>query len=207
MNKINSLGNNYSDGNNRSHGNNYSDGNNWSHGNNHSYGNNCSHGNNYSHGNNCSFFLNNCHGTHYSALCIDKDGIAYMVLNQQMTEVTARTFINKLREISGEWLPYQTNYFEMKEKGWHKEYKDTNEYVEPDDDDSKLNIVRYQKAWSTCQKKKEIIALIKETKELDTAKALKTFEEITGIKDEEEIEEITMEELCKILGKIVKIKK
>ena len=111
-----------------------------------------------------------------------------MVLNQQMTEDTAKTFINKLREIIGGWLPYQTNYSDMKEKGWHREYKDTNEYVEPDDDDSKLNIVRYQKAWSTCQKKKEIIALIKETKELDTAKALKTFEEITGIKDEEEIE-------------------
>ena len=66
---------------------------------------------------------------------------------------------------------------------------------------------KYARTQPVSRMKKEIIALIKETKELDTAKALKTFEEITGIKDEEEIEEITMEELCKRLGKTVKIKK
>lgn len=193
-----SYGNNHSDGNNWSYGNNHSNGNNWSYGNNWSDGNNHSNGNSYSHGNNhsdgnnnsygndCSMFLFNCRGSYKSVLCKDQRGIAYMVLNQQLSEEDSEDFQKKLTEIIDHWLPYTTNYTELKEKGWHTEYNEDNEYVSDEIsgevyEDAPPYTKQYHYAWSKCPKKQEIIDLIKFCKYLDTEPALKVFTKITGI--------------------------
>jgi hypothetical protein len=124
----------------------------------------------------------NCFGTHRSVLCKDKQGIANMVLNQQVTEKEATSFTDKIKDILDGWLPYVTNYCELKDKGWHTEYNKDNKYVtEEMSDDEEPYTKQYHLAWSKCPKKEEIIKLIKDTKYLDTEPALQVFKEITGI--------------------------
>ena len=170
-----------SDSNNRSNGNNRSDGNNWSD------------GNNYSNGNNCSLFLLECRGTHKSILCKGLRGIAYKVLNQQLTKEQSKDFYEKLTGLLNGWLPYVTNYRELKEKGWHAKYDEKNEYVnEKIKDDEEPYTKQYHHAWSSCPKKNELIALIKSCEYLNVTEALKVFTEITGIKMDEPEETIVV---------------
>src|SRR3990167_6989009 len=193
---VNSYGNNNSNGNNYSRGNNNSNGNNYSRGNNYSDGNNCSDGNNW------SYFLFDCRGSHKSILCIGKRGIANMVLNQQLTNEQSKDFWQKLKDIRNGWLPYTTNFCEMKDKGWHKEYDEKNEYVsEKMKNDETPYLKQYHHAWESCPVKQEIIDLIKSCEYLKTDEALDVFTQITGIPtDHTDIVEMTLEEVAKLKG-------
>lgn len=107
-----------------------------------------------------------------------------MVLNQQLSKENSKDFYERLISIIGDWLPYVTNYCELKDKGWYTKYDDNNEYVSEEIVDcSDLSLKQYHHAWSKCPYKKEIVELIKSAKYLDINSALKVFEEVTGIKD------------------------
>ena len=187
-----SYGNYHSYGNYSSYGNYYSDGNYNSDGNYHSDGNSSSFGNYY------SCFNNKCKGVYISIFCKEKQGIANMVFNQQVSENKAVSIKKDILEILNGWLPYPTDYIERKKEGWHKEYKKTNKYV------SLIKDYTYQKAWESCPKKKELIEYIKSIKEIDTQKALEVFTDITGIKDEQSL--VGSEVEVKVNGKSYKAK-
>lgn len=105
-----------------------------------------------------------------------------MVLNQQLTKEDSLDFYNRIAEIRDGWLPFVTNYCELKEKGWYEKYDRSNQHVsEIIKDDEEPYTKQYHHAWSTCPVKNEIIALIKSCSYLKTDEALKVFEEITGI--------------------------
>lgn len=107
-----------------------------------------------------------------------------MVLNQQMTEKNSKDFYEKLIKIIGDWKPFTINYQELREKGWHQEFKRENSYVDENmKDEEEPYTQQYHLAWSTCPKKTEIINLIKTCGYFDLVPALETFKEITGIKD------------------------
>lgn len=129
-----------------------------------------------------------------------------MVLNQQLTEEKSDKFNNSLKSILEGWLPYTTNYIEIRKAGWDKEYREDNKYVEEFiKDTSSPYKKQYHDAWSRCPKKEEIIKLIKETAYLETEPALQIFKEITGINIEEQTEELTVDQICKELGRTIKI--
>lgn len=181
-----------------SHGNNRSCGNNWSNGNNESHGNNLSDGNNESH------FLHNCRGTHKSIFCYDKQGIAYMILNQQADEEKYNDFKSLLLDILDGFLPYTTTYLEREEDGWHTEYNEKNKYVEERvKDDGKPYPNQYHEAWSNLDQDKvsAIYDLIKNTDWLDTEPAIECFERITGL--EAQPDEYAYDKDGYIIGKIV----
>ena len=159
-----------------------SHGNSWSNGNNRSHGNSWSNGNNCSDGNSWSLFMFYCRGTHKSILCKDEEGIAYKVLNQQLTSVEQDDFYNKLSKIIGSWLPFVTNYCLLKDSGWHKKHDEKNEHIsEVVLGDKEPCTKQYHQAWVDCPHKEAIIKLIKSSAYLKTEGALKVFTEITGI--------------------------
>ena len=105
-----------------------------------------------------------------------------MVLNQQLTKEQSKDFWKKLIEIIKEWKPYTTNYCELKDNGWHKEYDEKNEYVSEKIKDNEIPYTKqYHHAWSSCPHKEVIINLIKSVDYLKTEEALKVFADITGI--------------------------
>ena len=117
--------------------------------------------------------------------CIDKRGIAYMVLNQQLTREQSKDFWEKVIELRKNWLPFVTNYCELKEKGWYKKYDEKNDYVSEKIEDMEAPYTKqYHHAWSTCPFKKELIELIKSCEYLDTIPALETLKLVTGIETE-----------------------
>lgn len=164
--------------------------------NNHSNGNNCSNGNNW------SMFLFNCKGNHKSILCKDKRGINYMVLNQQLSKENSKDFYINIIELFENWLPFVTNYCELKDKGWHQKWEESNKYVfEEIKDDDNFFLKQYHYAWSKFKKKKELIDLIKSTPYLKTDSALQTLKEITGIGvEEQEKLELTLDEVAEKFG-------
>ena len=104
-----------------------------------------------------------------------------MVLNQQLSKDDSKDFYERLTGIIGDWLPYVTNYCELKDKGWYTKYDEKNEYVtEEITDDEEPYLKQYHHAWSKCPKKTEIIELIKSCKYLETESSLKVFTEVTG---------------------------
>ena len=179
MENVNSKGNNWSDGNNFSDGNNESDGNNFSD------GNNWSNGNNFSDGNNRSIFLNNCKGTHKCIFCSDKNGISYEIFNQKFDEEKINVFKTKLSKLLDGWLPYTTNYIEMRKKGWHKKHNYDNVYVTESVKNETTNN-QYYDAWNKLcvDKKLSLFKLIRDTEWLPKDK-FEVLTMVTGLRESE----------------------
>jgi len=129
-----------------------------------------------------------------------------MVLNQQLTNDQSDDFYEKIIDIMDGWLPFVTNYCDLKDKGWHKKYDEKNEYVSGIiSDDEFPYLKQYHHAWSSCPKKKELIDLIRSCDYLDTVPALETLNQITGIdvhKTEDDEEATKAIALLEAKGKI-----
>jgi len=86
--------------------------------------------------------------------CKGLNWISHMVLNQQLTEYQYVDFV--------EWfdltLWYPTNYIEMKEKGWHKEYSEDNKYVSKKY--NKINYELYKAIYKDYPKKEELLKYV-----------------------------------------------
>lgn len=131
-----------------------------------------------------------------------------MVLNQQLEEGQLEDFSYGLVDLLDWFLPYTTNYLERKEAWWHKEYNNNNKYVEEEIEDTETPYTKqYHNARSKFTKKQSLIEYISSKDYLDTEKALEVLEKVTGINYNIEAEELTVEEICKRLGKNIKIVK
>ena len=75
------------------------------------------------------------------------------------------------------------------------------------EDDESPYTKQYHNAWSKFTKKQELIEYIKNKDYLRTDEALEILEKVTGIKEGQEIEEMTLQRVCELLGKNVKIVK
>jgi hypothetical protein len=124
-------------------------------------------------------------------------------LNQQLSEDNSKDFYGKLIKIIDGWKPYVTNYCKLKDKRWHTNYEEENEYVKEFIEDTEEPYTKqYHHAWSKCEKSKEIIELIKSCDYLKTDDALKVFTEITGIKTYEDDEKTKLIARLEELGAI-----
>ncbi len=124
-----------------------------------------------------------------------------MALNQQLDKEDSKDFYKKITDVLNGWLPYVTNYCELKEKGWHKEYDAKNEYVsEKIKNDERPFLKQYHHAWSSCPKKEELVEMVKSCSYFNTDEALKTLKEITGIDVDQNTVELSMDEVAKKFG-------
>ena len=131
-----------------------------------------------------------------------------MVLNQQLTKEQSKDFYEWLIKLLDCFLPYTTTYLERKSEWRHEEHKEWNKYVaEEIEDDESPYTKQYHNAWSKFTKKQELIEYIKNKDYLRTDEALEILEKVTGIKEGQEIEEMTLQRVCELLGKNVKIVK
>ena len=95
-----------------------------------------------------------CLWTYKTLLCKNLKWISYMILNQQLTEDQYDDFMS--------WFEfeklYATNYKEVKEKGWHKDYKKTNTYVEKKCDLSDYDL--YKEVYKDYPNKEELLKYV-----------------------------------------------
>lgn len=153
-------------------------------------------------------FCFDCRGTHKSIFCFEKKGIAYMVLNQQLNKEQSKDFYDWLMRLLGWFLPYTTTYLEREEDWRHQEYKEANKYVEENiEDDEYPYTKQYHHAWSIFEKKKELIEYIKSKDYLDDEISMEILEKVTGISESEDIKELTVADIEKLVGSKVKIVK
>jgi len=107
-----------------------------------------------------------CAALYKSLFCQDQIGGKFLLFNKQSTKERVNEVRSKLNELWGEWLPYQTNGFEL--------------YGKSGNDWSKVNISEMQRVdWYASWKgmPKESITYLASLPEFDA----KLFKEITGL--------------------------
>ena len=131
-----------------------------------------------------------------------------MVLNQQLAKEQSKDFYEWLIDLLDWFIPHTINYIEMEDKWWNKKYSFDNEYVSEFIEDDELPYTKqYHNAWSRFTKKKELIEYIKGKDYLNTKKALEILEKVTGISEVVDIQEMRLEDVCRELGRNIKIVK
>jgi hypothetical protein len=110
-------------------------------------------------------------------------GICFMAFNQQGDEQKIEDLKEKILTALDGFIPFVTNFKEMKEKGWNVKVDENNEYVHSLVDEDDTNEKQYKNAWSNCPREKvdAIVKIIRETEWLDTEKALDVFIKVTGL--------------------------
>ena len=110
-------------------------------------------------------------------------GICFMAFNQKGDEQKIEDLKERVRTALDGFIPFVTNFKELKEKGWNVKFDENNEYVHSLVDEDGTNEKQYKYAWSTCPREKvdAIVKIIKETEWLDTEKALDVFTKVTGL--------------------------
>ena len=178
VNKDNSNGINRSDSINRSNGINWSDGINRSNGINESYG------------------IFNSYGVDNALFLADKER-EYSIFGVKVSEDKFEKVKSKLQTTINGWHPKFNNAFEL----YIKSGNDWSKVKASDICDVIDNWEEPYKAWKDMPK--EAIDYIKSLDEFDA----NMFKRITGIDVNTKTEELTMEEVCKELGRVIKIKK
>ena len=138
-------------------------------------------------------------------------GICFMAFNQQGDEQKIEDLKEKILTALGGFIPFVTNFKELKKKGWNTKFDENNEYVHALVDEDDTNEKQYKYAWSTCPREKvdAIVKIIKETEWLDTEKALDVFTKVTGLSvvtkndDEEQAIKLLIERGRLKYGKVV----
>jgi len=112
-----------------------------------------------------------------------------MLFNKQITEEKFNEINNKIRDFN--FYPKQTNAFELLKKAGEWSAIETQQLTTKD----------FTEDWANIPE--EMLEYIKGLKEFDKD----IFKEITGLDIDNKAEELTMEEVCKELGRTIKIKK
>jgi hypothetical protein len=110
-------------------------------------------------------------------------GICFMAFNQQGDEQEIKDLKEKIVTALDGFIPFITNFKELKEKGWNVKFDEENEHVHTLVDEDETNEKQYKYAWSTCPREKvdAIVKIIRETEWLYTEKALDVFVKVTGL--------------------------